>query len=45
MMFIMYGLTVLIVWVGAHKIDEGVLQVGAMTAFITYAMQDRLWRF
>lgn len=39
MMFIMYGLTVLIVWVGAHKIDEGVLQVGAMTAFITYAMQ------
>lgn len=39
MMFIMYGLTILIVWVGAHKIEEGVLQVGAMTAFITYAMQ------
>lgn len=38
MMMIMYGLTVLIVWVGAHKIDDGVLQVGAMTAFITYAM-------
>lgn len=39
MMLIMYGLTIMIVWGGAHKIDEGVLQVGAMTAFITYAMQ------
>lgn len=39
MMFIMYGLTVLIVWVAAHKIDSGSMQVGAMTAFITYAMQ------
>lgn len=38
MMLIMYGLTILIVWVGSHKIDDGVLQVGAMTAFITYAM-------
>ncbi len=38
MMFIMYGLTVLIVWVASHKIDAGVMQVGAMTAFITYAM-------
>lgn len=39
MMFIMYGLTILIVWVAAHKIDTGTMQVGAMTAFITYAMQ------
>lgn len=38
MMFIMNGLTVLIIWVAAHKIDEGTMQVGAMTAFITYAM-------
>jgi ATP-binding cassette subfamily B protein len=38
MMMIMYGLTILIVWVSAHKINEGVLQVGAMTAFITYTM-------
>lgn len=38
MMMIMYGLTILIVWVGAHRIDKGVLQVGSMTAFITYAM-------
>ena len=31
-------LTVGIVWFGAHKIDAGTMQVGAMTAFITYAM-------
>lgn len=39
MMFIMYGVTILIVWVSAHRIDAGQLQVGAMTAFITYTMQ------
>ncbi|MCI5493988.1 MAG: ABC transporter ATP-binding protein/permease [Lachnospiraceae bacterium] len=39
MMMIMYSITLLIVWVAAHKIDSGNLQVGAMTAFITYAMQ------
>lgn len=38
MMMIMNVLTIGIVWVGAHKIDEGTMQVGAMTAFITYAM-------
>ena len=38
MMMIMNVLTVGIVWVGAHKIDGGTMQVGAMTAFITYAM-------
>ena len=38
MMVLMNGLSVLIVWVSAHKIDSGVLEVGAMTAFITYAM-------
>ncbi len=38
MMMIMNVLTVVIVWVGAHKIDAGTMQVGAMTAFITYAM-------
>lgn len=38
LMFIMYGVSILIEWVAAHKIDEGVLQVGAMTAFITYTM-------
>ncbi len=39
MMMIMYGVILLIVWVSAHHIDDGSLQVGAMTAFITYAMQ------
>lgn len=39
MMMIMYGVTVLIIWVAAHKINDGTLQVGAMTAFISYAMQ------
>lgn len=39
MMLIMYGLTILIMWVASHKIDQGVMEVGTMTAFITYAMQ------
>lgn len=39
MMLVMYGITVLIVWVSAHRVDAGVLQVGSMTAFITYTMQ------
>lgn len=39
MMLIMNGITVLIIWVGAHGIDLGNLQVGDMMAFITYTMQ------
>jgi len=39
MMLVMYGVTLTIVWVSAHRIDSGSLQVGAMTAFITYSMQ------
>ena len=39
MMFIMNGITVLIIWVGAKGIDLGNLQVGDMMAFITYTMQ------
>ena len=38
MMLIMNGLSILIVWVSADRIDSGVMQVGTMTAFITYAM-------
>lgn len=38
LMILMNGISVLIVWVAANKIDEGVLEVGAMTAFITYSM-------
>lgn len=39
MMLIMNGVTVLIVWVGAHKIAESSMQVGDMMAFMQYAMQ------
>ena len=39
MMFIMNGVSVLIIWVGAHGIDAGNIQVGDMMAFITYTMQ------
>ena len=39
MMLVMYGITLTIVWVSAHRIDAGDLQVGAMTAFISYAIQ------
>ena len=35
---IMYCITLLIVWVAAKRIDGGYMQVGAMTAFITYTM-------
>lgn len=38
MMMIMNLLSVGIVWFGSHKIDEGTMQVGSMTAFITYSM-------
>jgi len=39
MMFLMSGTTLLIVWVGAHQIDAGNLQIGNMMAFMQYAMQ------
>ena len=39
MMFIMNVITLLIVWVGAHRIDEGIMQVGTMMAFMQYTMQ------
>lgn len=39
MMLLMNGVSVLIIWVGAHGVDEGSMQVGDMMAFIQYAMQ------
>ena len=39
MMFIMNAITLLIVWVGSHRIDEGIIQVGTMMAFMQYTMQ------
>lgn len=38
MSMIMYCITLGIVWVAAGRIDNGSMQVGTMTAFITYAM-------
>lgn len=39
MMFIMSGLSLLIIWVGAHQVAESNMQVGDMMAFMQYAMQ------
>lgn len=39
MMFILNGVSVLIIWVGSYKVDAGVLQVGDLIACITYAVQ------
>ena len=39
MMFVMNSITLLIVWVGGHSINDGVMQVGDMMAFIQYTMQ------
>ena len=36
---IMNGVMLLVVWVGAHEIDNAVVQVGDMMAFLQYAMQ------
>ena len=38
LMFIMNGVMLLIIWVGGHKVDEGIMQVGDMMAFIQYTM-------
>lgn len=39
MMLVMNGISVLIMWNGAHGVDSGVMQVGDMMAFIQYTMQ------
>lgn len=39
MMLVMNGVSVLIVWTGAHGISDGQIQVGDMMAFIQYTMQ------
>ncbi len=39
MMLIMNGIAVLIVWTGAHGVENGAMQVGDMMAFIQYTMQ------
>lgn len=39
LMLIMNCISLLIVWVGAHGVDNGTMQVGNMMAFIQYTMQ------
>lgn len=39
MMVVMNAISVLIVWTGAHGINDGQMQVGDMMAFIQYTMQ------
>ena len=39
MMFVMQGIMILIIWVGGHSVDEGIMQVGDMMAFLQYTMQ------
>ncbi len=39
MMLIMNGLSLLIIWIGAHQVAESHMQVGDMMAFLQYAMQ------
>lgn len=38
MMLVMNGASLLIVWVGGHQVQDGVIQIGDMMAFIQYAM-------
>ena len=39
MMFIMQSVMLLIIWVGGHSVDQGIMQVGDMMAFLQYTMQ------
>ena len=39
LMFIMNSIMILIVWVGGHNVDQGIMQVGDMMAFLQYTMQ------
>ncbi len=39
MMLVMNCVTVLIVWAGSNGVNDGVMQVGSMMAFISYTMQ------
>lgn len=39
LMFVMNAIMLLIIWVGGHNVDNGIIQVGDMMAFIQYTMQ------
>jgi ATP-binding cassette, subfamily B, multidrug efflux pump len=38
-MFVVNGSSVAVIWFGAHRIASGEMQVGALTAFLSYLMQ------
>ena len=39
LIFVMNSIMLLIIWVGGHKVNDGIIQVGDMMAFIQYTMQ------
>ncbi len=39
LMLVMNGISLLIIWVGGHGVDQGIMKVGDMIAFIQYTMQ------
>ena len=39
MMMVMNGVSLLIIWIGAHQVAQSTMQVGDMMAFMQYAMQ------
>ncbi|HEY6797309.1 MAG TPA: ABC transporter ATP-binding protein, partial [Kineosporiaceae bacterium] len=39
MMLIVNGSSIAIVWFGGHLVDQGRMQIGSMTAFLSYVMQ------
>jgi len=39
MMFLMSGVSILVIWVGSHQVAQSSVQVGSMMAFMQYTMQ------
>lgn len=39
MMLIMYGMEILIIWVGSTNVNDGLVQIGDIFAFISYSIQ------
>ena len=39
MMFLMSGVSILVIWVGSHQVAQSSIQVGSMMAFMQYTMQ------
>ncbi|CAL8896729.1 ABC transporter ATP-binding protein [Kocuria varians] len=36
---IMHGATAAVLWFGGHRVDQGLIQIGALTAFLQYMLQ------